>query len=110
MAQLTTQDVLRLPESELVAALKAMPVDELEQHAEALIAELGSDDYSGVMKVVMKALESEPNQTNRFTQIQNILRDTLPNKAHMSDIYQRLASMIMLILMRKYKEILTGKQ
>ena len=109
MAQLSTQDVLRLPESELVAALKAMPIEEIEEHAEALIAELGSDDYSGVMKTVMRALESTSKQSDRFTQIQNILRDSLPNKAHMSDIYQRLASMIMLILMRKYKEILTGK-
>ena len=109
MAQLSTLDMLRLPEPELVAALREMPVEQLEQHAEALIPELGSGDYSGIMKVVMKALESEPKQTDRFTQIQNILRDTLPNKAHMSDIYQRLASMIMLILMRKYKEILTGK-
>jgi hypothetical protein len=86
-----------------------MSVEQLEQHAEGVISELGSDDYSGIMKIVMKALESQPTQTNRFTQIQNILRDTLPNKAHMSDIYQRLASMIMLILMRKYKDILTGK-
>ena len=109
MPQLTTQDVLRLPEPELVAALKAMSVEQLEQHAEGVISELGSDDYSGIMKIVMKALESQPTQTNRFTQIQNILRDTLPNKGHMSDIYQRLASMIMLILMRKYKDILTGK-
>lgn len=109
MAQLSTQDVLRLPESELVAALKAMQLEELEQHAEALIDELGSEDYSGVMKAVMRALESDSGQSDRFTQIQNILRDTLPNKAHMSDIYQRLASLIMLILMRKYKEILTNK-
>ena len=109
MAQLSTQDVLRLPEAELVTALKAMTVDELELHAEGLITELGSDDYSSLMKVVMKALESENSTQDRFAQIQNILRDTLPNKAHMSDIYQRLASMIMLILMRKYKEILTSK-
>ena len=109
MANLSTQDILRLSESELVASLKSMSIDDLEQHAEALILELGSDDYSGVMKAVMRALETQEKQQDRFTHVQNILRDTLPNKAHMSDIYQRLASMIMLILMRKYKEILVNK-
>ena len=109
MTNLKTQDILRLSESELVASLKNMPIDELEQHAEALILELGSDDYSGTMKAVMRVLETQEGQADRFAHVQNILRDTLPNKAHMSDIYQRLASMIMLILMRKYKEILINK-
>jgi len=109
MTQLSTHDILKLNEKELVSAIKTMPDEELEQHALGLMEELGGNDYSGLMKTVMKELENDMTNAERYVHIQNVLRDALPNKAHMSDIYERLASMIMLIIMRKYKQILSGK-
>lgn len=109
MASLSHHDIIKLEEKELVAALKQMPVEDLELHAFHLMQDLGSDDYGAVMRTVMQALENHTEQSGQFDLIQNTLRNSLPNKAHMSDIYQRLASIIMLIIMRKYREILSAK-
>ena len=61
------------------------------------------------MKLIMKALEGQQSNPKRYVKIQSVLRDTLPNKAVMSDIYERLATILMLILVRKYKQILETK-
>ncbi len=110
MSQLKTQDIITLPEKDLVAKLKPMGVEELEGHAQGLMLELGEEDYSKIMKQVMSEISNSNDQSkSRFELIQDILRDELPNKAIMSDIYQRLASIVMLILAKKYRSILESK-
>lgn len=109
MSKLSKNDIIILKEAELVAALKIMPDEELEDHAFSLVEELGGNDFGALMKLIMKELEGEQSNQKRYLKIQSVLRDTLPNKAVMSDIYERLATILMLILVRKYKKILEAK-
>jgi hypothetical protein len=110
MSQLSTQDIMILSEKELVAKLKPMNTEELEHHAQGLMLELGEEDYAKIMKQVMAELNNSEKQVqSRFELVQNVLRNELPNKAIMSDIYQRLASIVMLILAKKYQSILKTK-
>ncbi|KZX82283.1 hypothetical protein A3715_00585 [Oleiphilus sp. HI0009] len=111
MTTLSHHDIIKLNEKELVAALKSMSTNELEVHANNIMHDLGGDDYGTIMKLVMQTLEQDQHAgSDRFKTIQNVLRDNLPNKAHMSDIYERLASIVMLIIMQKYREILSTKK
>lgn len=109
MSTLSHHDIIKLSESELVNALKSMPTDELEFHANNIMLDLGGDDYGALMKHVMQVLESQNDPSKRFAQIQDTLRDSLPNKAQMSDIYERLATIVMLIITRRYQAILKKK-
>jgi hypothetical protein len=114
MAQLSTQEVMLMPESELVAVLKVMSLDNLEQHARGLMKELGSNHYAKLMSLLLSGLQKERQKNNmsnteRFSFVQNTIRDFLPNKALMSDVYERLATIIMLIIAQKYRAILDTK-
>ncbi len=103
---LTTQQVMALKESELVSKLKKMQTTELEQHAEAIMKEMGSSDYSQIMSSVMKAMNQEKLDKTQFDVVQNTLEELLPNKAYFSDIYARLAAIVMSIIARKFKAML----
>lgn len=108
MPSLTTLEVMQLDEKMLVEKLRKMEIEELEQHAKGLMSELGSEDYGRIMKQVMQALESSQESDSKFTLVQNTLRTTLPNKAVMSDIYERLASIVLMIIAARYKSLLQG--
>lgn len=104
---LTTHDIIRIKESELVVKLKTMSTDELEAHAKAIMKDMGSRNYSGIMSEIMKSLKKEQqNAGNSFETVQDTLQNTLPNKAYLSDIYARLAAILMTIIARKFKELL----
>jgi len=109
MSTLSHHDIIKLSEADLVSALKQMPTEQLELHANNIMVDLGGDDYGALMKHVMQVLETQSDPAKRFSQIQNTLRDSLPNKAQMSDIYQRLATIVMLIITRRYQAILKTK-
>lgn len=99
------EELIRIKEADLVNRLKLMDTDELETHARTLIKELGSENYSGLMKTVMNTLEENPNTEQRFAVVQDTIRDFLPNQAIMSDIYARLAAILMMIISRRFKTI-----
>lgn len=103
---LSSQEVLALKEADLVVKIKSMQLAELEQHAEYIMQEMGSSDYSVIMSSVIKALNNKTNEQSEFKQIQNTLEDLLPNKAYFSDIYARLAAIVMSIIARKFKALL----
>ena len=114
MTQLSTQEVMLMPEPELVAVLKGMSLDNLEQHARGLMDELGSNHYAKLMSLLLSELQKQGQKNNmsstqRFSLVQNTIRNFLPNKALMSDIYERLATIIMLIIAQKYRAILDSK-
>lgn len=100
---LTTQEVMALNESKLVSKLKDMNTDELERHAENIMKEMGSSQYSQIMASVMKALKDDNQGQTAFQTVQKTLEALLPNKAYFSDIYARLAAIVMSIIARKFK-------
>ena len=101
-----THDIIRLKESELVAQLKEMALAELEQHARNIMRDMGSEDYAQIMSKVMKAIEQEQKAgQTRFETVQIVIRESLPNVAYMSDIYARLAAIVMSILSRKFSAL-----
>lgn len=101
-----THEVISIKESELVAKLKEMPLEELEKHARNIMLEMGEENYSAVMSQVMKAVQdgSQPG-ISQFELVQNTLRDALPNQAYMSDIYARLGAIVMMVLRDKFQAI-----
>lgn len=102
-----TQDLISLPESELVQQLKLMSLDELERHAMQIVKDLGSDNYAGLMRQAMDSLKSTSDSSqSQFERLQALVRDVLPNKAYMSDIYARLATIMMMVLSRKFDQAL----
>lgn len=103
---LTSQQVMALKESELVGKLKEMQTSELERHAENIMKEMGSSDYSQIMSAVMKALNQENQDQGQFSIVQKTLEELLPNKAYFSDIYARLGAIVMSIIARKFKAML----
>ncbi len=103
---LTSQQVMALKEAELVSKLKEMQTDELERHAENIMKEMGSSDYSQIMSSVMKALNRENMTQSQFEIVQKTLEELLPNKAYFSDIYARLGAIVMTIIARKFKAML----
>jgi hypothetical protein len=103
---LTSQQVMALKETELVGKLKEMQTPELERHAENIMKEMGSSDYSQIMSSVMKALHQENQNQSQFEIVQKTLEEILPNKAYFSDIYARLAAIVMSIIARKFKAML----
>ncbi|MFT6028442.1 MAG: spore coat polysaccharide biosynthesis predicted glycosyltransferase SpsG [Oleiphilaceae bacterium] len=103
---LTSQQVMALKEAELVGKLKDMQTSELERHAENIMKEMGSSDYSQIMSSVMKALHQESQKQSQFEIVQKTLEELLPNKAYFSDIYARLAAIVMSIIARKFKAML----
>ena len=104
--ELSSNEVMGLKESELVAKLKAMTTAELEKHAETIMKEMGSSAYAANMALVMQALKEAPDSTDRFQTVQKTLEDLLPNKAYFSDIYARLAAIVMMIIARKFQALL----
>lgn len=104
-----THEVISIQESELVAKLKEMSLEDLETHARNIMQEMGEDNYGAVMGKVMKAIKdnSKP-EVSQFELVQNTLRDALPNEAYMSDIYARLGAIVMMILKHKFKALYTN--
>lgn len=100
-----SSDILRMDEATLVKALKTMPLPQMEQHARDLLKDLGQNNYGRFMKDAMQFLQQTANQEARFEALQNWLRNTLPNQAVMSDIYARLATIIMMIISRKLAQM-----
>jgi len=104
---LNSNEVISVKEAELVSKLKEMNIEELEHHAKKIMNDMGTDEYSGVMSNIMKAIKEEQKEGyNQFESVQKILEDELPNKAYMSDIYARLAAIVMTIISRKFKALL----
>lgn len=104
--RLSTHEVMGLKESELVGKLKAMETAELESHAEQIMREMGSTAYAANMAKVMQALKTSPDSDKRFQNVQRTLEELLPNKAYFSDIYARLAAIVMIIISRKFQALL----
>ncbi len=104
---LNDHDIIRIKEAELVTRLKTMSIDELEQHAQKIMEDMGSSNYSSIMADVMKCLKEDQSEGySRFEMVQKKLQDSLPNKAYMSDIYARLAAIVMTIISRKFQDLL----
>jgi hypothetical protein len=103
---LTSHEVMGLKEADLVSKLKLMTTSELEQHAETIMKEMGSSAYSANMSAIMKALKEAPATEKQFQTVQNTLETLLPNKAYFSDIYARLAAIVMMIISRKFQALL----
>ena len=68
--------------------------------------EMGSSDYSQIMFSIMKAIKQDNLEQSQFKTVQKTLEDILPNKAYLSDIYARLAAIVMSIIARKFKALL----
>jgi len=100
-----TYEVISLNESELVGKLKTMSIEELEEHARAIVKDMGSDNYPGLMKQVMQTVK-DTQGAERFQALQACIKDFLPNEAVMSDIYERLAAILMMILSRKFRDLM----
>lgn len=96
-----THDVIKLSEAELTPLLKTMPLDELETHIQNMLKELGCSDYANTMLALMRLIRDNGTKGSTFNLLQDYLRDTLPNKVMMSDLYARLAAMVMVFLVRK---------
>jgi len=104
---LSSHEIIKIKESELVSKLKVMSIDELELHAQNIMKDMGSSDYSQIMASVMKSLKEDQSEGySRFETVQKKLQDSLPNKAYMSDIYARLAAIVMTIISRKFQDLL----
>jgi len=104
---LKTHEVISIKEAELVSKLKEMDSSELEIHAIAIMKDMGTDQYTAVMATIMKSLKEEQREGySQFETVQKILEEELPNKAFMSDIYARLAAIVMTIISRKFKALL----
>jgi hypothetical protein len=103
---LSSQEVMAFKEADLVAKLKDMQIDELEKHAEYIMKEMGSSDYSQIMFAIMKALKQNNLDQSQFKTVQKTLEELLPNKAYFSDIYARLAAIVMSIIARKFEAML----
>jgi len=104
---LQTHDVIKIKEAELVEKLKTMSLEELEFHALNIMKDMGADRYPQIMTTVMQTLQEDQGEGySRFETVQNTLQNELPNKAYMSDIYARLAAMVMTIISRKYADLL----
>lgn len=101
-----THDIIKLNEVELVARLKTMDLAEMEQHARAIVQELGSDNYAGLMSRVIKQVkEAQSERAQVFAKVQTIIQDFLPHEAYKSDIYARLAAIMMTIIARRFQDI-----
>ena len=103
---LSSQEVMASREADLVAKIKDMQTAELETHAEYIMQEMGSSDYSQIMSSIMKAINQENLEQSQFETVQKTLEELLPNKAYLSDIYARLAAIVMSIIARKFKAML----
>ncbi len=104
-------ELISISEAELVKRLKGMDTTELEQHARTLMLDLGEDNYGKVMKSVMGALkEDRVASVSAFEHVQQHLQQSLPNQAYMSDIYARLAAIIMMIISKKFSDTVDGKR
>lgn len=102
-----THEIISIKEPELVGVLKTMSLDQLEKHAKQIIKDMGSDNYAGLMTEAMQVVKAETDQAQKFQALQNAIREFLPNEAVMSDIYARLAAILMMILSRKFASIMS---
>jgi hypothetical protein len=96
-----THEVIKLSEAELSRLVKTMPLNELETHIQTMLDNLGCSDYASTMLTLMRLIKDNIGKGDGFHRVQDYLRDTLPNKAMMSDLYARLAAMVMVFLVRK---------
>lgn len=96
-----THDVIKLSEAELTPLLKTMPLEELEMHIQKMLNDLGCSDYATTMLALMRLIQDNKGKGSSFHRVQDYLRETLPNKVMMSDLYARLAAMVMVFLVRK---------
>jgi len=101
-----THEIISMQEAELVSALKTMPVEEMEAHAKQIVSDLGSDNYGGLMKQAMQTIQDSDASTNRFDLVKQLIKESMPNEAIMSDIYGRLAAIMIVIISRKLTGIM----
>lgn len=110
-----TLELLNAPEATLTASIKQMKLKELEKHAGKILKALGQNDYEGVLAVVIKAVpnlgaEAEGESVDRFSALQAVIRKLLPEanegEHHDQHTLERLALIMMVIVTRKYEDIL----
>jgi len=106
-----THEIISIKESELVSLIKTMDTEALEKHARNIMKDMGSTDYAGIMGKIMKTMKEGQNlNLSPFERVQNLLKDNLPNEAYMSDIYARLATLVMIIISRKFNTLYEQKK
>jgi hypothetical protein len=106
-----TLEVLNVSEAELTAEIKKMKLKELEKHADKLLKAMGQSDYDGVLTVVIKSVPKLGELgADRFVALQGVIRKLLPESAvgkdHDQHTLERLALIMMVVVTRKYDEIL----
>ena len=111
---LKTLEILNLSESELTTEIKKMKLKELEKHAGKLLKALGQENYSGVLSVVIKAVPKLGQAgADRFQALQEVIRKILPLRGmetrHDQHTLERLALIMMVIVTRKYADILASQ-
>ncbi len=103
---LKTHEIISMKESELVTHIKQMSLEELEFYVKEIMTDMGADSYPAVMSQVMKTLEADDTSASKFEIVQKAIEEALPNKAYLSDIYARLAALVMSIIARKFQALL----
>ncbi len=106
-----TLEVLNVSEAELTTEIKQMKLKELERHASKLLKALGQEGYEGALAVVIKAVPKlGESGKDRFSALQDVIRKLLPerdtDKHHDQHTLERLALIMMVIVTRKYNDIL----
>lgn len=109
-----TLEVLNVSESMLTAEIKSMKLKELEKHAGKLLKALGQNDYDGVLSVVIKAIPKLGDSgKDRFSALQAVIRKMLPasglKRSDDQHTLERLTVIIMVIVSRKYTDILSAQ-
>lgn len=110
-----TKDVLTAPEPQVVPALKAMKIKELERLAKKVLLKLGKQNYEDVIRKLIKAIPgiSQTSSEPPFQTIKALIRDELTQDAlqrkdddlPLEQILDRLSVIFMLLISKKFAKI-----
>lgn len=99
---------MQASEPELVPLLRKMKLKELERHAEKLAAKYGQSDYGALIRDIIRFIPTlGSDETDRFSAVQTKVREhlRLENDPGYSDALQRLTTVLMMIITRKFQKI-----
>lgn len=107
-----TRELLVTPETQLTPKLKLMKLKELERHAQKILAGLGQSNYDLVMNHIIKLIPTLDGE-NQFALVQQAIAELLPTASNESaqdkDAITRLTVIVMMVVSKKFNDILNSK-
>jgi hypothetical protein len=104
-----TNQLLEMPEAQLVPLLREMKIKELEKHSEKILARLGQKNYNEIIGGLIRLLpQIEKEGDKRYSLVKGFLTENI-NTEEGGAVVDRLCVVMVLLISKKFLSIHNAK-